>query len=191
MNLVIKQRASLVEAVMAFFLLMTNYQEKGYLSRAITRTNLQTLRNRFRDYMRKAKLFIKDPSQGLLVVAKKNGVVVGTVCAEFNPTHTPIEEVFPDELRELRNSAQSFVYLGSFAVASSYQCTRLSLRMLRDLWSLVKEKGIDIGICVVHPDHSTFYERFGFTVIALSTATPGLRSAPAALLVIKRHAVRL
>jgi predicted N-acetyltransferase YhbS len=55
---------------------------------------------------------------------------------------------------------------------------------------MVQRQGIDVGVCVVHPDHVSFYERFGFTKIAQSTM-PGLEKAPAALLVIKRHEVLL
>jgi predicted acetyltransferase len=55
---------------------------------------------------------------------------------------------------------------------------------------MVKTRNIDIAICVVHPDHSSFYKRFGFTEIATSIMT-GLDHAPAALLVIKRQDVRL
>lgn len=190
MEMVIKERASMVEAVMAYTLLMVNYHKKGYVSLPKTWKNMCTFYGRARDYIQKVHAFNHDPLQGQVVVAKKNGIVVGTVCVECNPTYTPIDCIFPDELSALRNSGQSFIYLGSFAVAAQYQCTRLSLRMLKHVWSMVKIRGIDIGVCVVHPDHVSFYERFGFTKVATSIM-PGLDRAPAALLVIRRQDVRL
>lgn len=190
MKMVIKERATLGEAVMAFILLMTNYRKKGYVSSTYTLVDLRTLLVAFRDYMRRVRDYNNAPSKGQVLVAKKHGLVVGTLSACFNPSATPIDDIFPDELMTLRHSNQSFVYIGSFAVASSYQCTRLCLRMLRSIWSMVQEQKIDIAICVVHPDHSKFYQRFGFTEIARSKMS-GLQNAPAALLVVNRHDVRL
>jgi ribosomal protein S18 acetylase RimI-like enzyme len=190
MQMVIKERASLAEAVMAFILLMSNYRKKGYFSQTFTLKNLCTLAGRFCDYMHRVHRFNNDHSRGQVIVAKKFGLVIGTVCVELNPEHLSINDVFPAELSSLRNSNESFIYLGSFAVAPAYKCTRLSLRMLRHVWSMVQRQGIDVGVCVVHPDHVSFYERFGFTKIAQSTM-PGLEKAPAALLVIKRHEVLL
>ena len=175
---------------MAFILLMTNYRRKGYVSSPRSWKSLCTLCSRFRDFMQRVHRLNQDPLQGQVVVVKKHGLVIGTVCVECNPPRTPIDDIFPDELASLCNSNQSFVYLSSFAVGSSYRCTRLALRMLRHIWSSVKEKGFDVGICVVHPDHASFYKRFGFTEIAVSNIS-GLNQAPAALLVIKRHDVRL
>ena len=190
MNLVIKERATLGEAVMAFILLMTNYQKKGYVSCSCTLVDLCTLYGRFRDYIRRVQDYNLTPSKGQVLVAKKHGLVIGTVSACFNPSATPIDDIFPDELTALHASNQSFVYIGSFAVASSYQCTRLCMRMNRTVWSMAKERGVDKIICVVHPDHSKFYQRLGFTEVAVSTMS-GLQSAPAALLVVSRHDVRL
>jgi predicted N-acetyltransferase YhbS len=190
MNMVIKERASLVEAVMAFVLLITNYQNKGYVSGAYTFANLRTLLGRFCDYIGRVRDYNNTPSKGQVLVAKKHGLVVGTLSACFNPRTTPIDDIFPDELNALHTSNESFVYLGSFAVAPSYQGTRLCMRMIRTIWSLAKKRGVDRIICVVHPDHSKFYQRLGFTEVAVATMS-GLQSAPAALLVVSRQDVRL
>jgi len=190
MQMVIKERATLVEGVLAFGLLMRNYQRKGYFQSSLSLVNIRTLLGRFCDYIVRVRLFNQDPLKGQVVVAKKNGLVIGTVCLSFNPHTTPFDKIFPDEFAHLRTCGETFVVLGQFAVSSSYTCTRLSLRILREVWRVAKSKGVDKGICVVHPDHSRFYERFGFTVIATSTI-PELDHAPAALLVIERHAVRL
>lgn len=190
MNMVIKERAGLFEAVLAFILMAKNYQNKGYFSSSLTWINIRTLYGRFHDYIARVRMFNQDPSKGQVVVAKKYGLVVGTVSFSFNPDVTPCDKIFPDEMNSLRQSGQSFVYLGSFAVSTSYVCTRLSLRMLRAVWNTAKLRGVDLGVCVVHPHHSAFYKRFGFTEIASSTI-PELDHAPAALLVVKRHAVRL
>lgn len=190
MEMVIKERATLFEAVLAFVLLAKNYRDKGYFCQSLSLVSICTLLGRFCDYIVRVLVFNQYPSSGQVVIAKKNREVIGTVCVSFNPDTTPIDKIFPDELASLRNSNQSFVYLGQFAVASTYRCTRLSLRMLRIVWKVAKQRGTDVGVCVVHPDHSTFYKHFGFTEIATSTI-PELDHAPAALLVIKRHAVRL
>ncbi len=190
MKMVIKERATLGEAVMAFILLMTNYREKGYVSSTCTLANLRTLLIAFCNYMRRVRDYNNAPSKGQVLVAKKHGLVVGTLSACFNPSATPIDDIFPDELTALHTSNQSFVYIGSFAVASSYQGTRLCMRMIRTVWSMAKERGVDKIICVVHPDHSKFYQRLGFTEVSVSTMS-GLQSAPAALLVVSRHDVRL
>ena len=191
MEMVIKHNASLVDAVQAFILIVRNYQKKGYIPSAMSWKNVRILCSRFCDYIGKAKTFNQDPSQGEIVVVKKFGIVVGTICVWFNPAHTPIDNLFPDELARLRNSTARFVYLGSFAIASKYNCTRLSLRMLRDIWETIEAKGIENGVCVVHPDHVKIYERFGFRVEAISENMLGLAQAPATLMVIKRHEVRL
>lgn len=190
MQMVIKERATLFEAVLAFILLAKNYQRKGYFPASFTLVNIRTLLGHFGDYIASVRAFNKDHSRGQVIVAKKFGIVIGTVCVERNPVHLSIYDIFPTEMNALLSSNESFIYLRSFAVAPAYTCTRLSLRMLRHTWSMVKEQGIDIGVCVVHPDHVRFYERFGFTQIAQSVMT-GLDHAPAALLVIKRHDVRL
>lgn len=190
MQMVIKERASMCDAIMAYILLMINYRKKGYVSLPKTWKSLRTFCSRACAYIQKVHKFNHDPLKGQVFVAKKNGVVVGTVCVECNPTKTPIDHIFPDELKELRSSNQPFIYLGSFAVASKYKCTRLSLRMLRQVWSMVKTKDINVGICVVHPDHVSFYKSFGFSLVAESMMIE-LDHAPAALLVIKRQDVRL
>jgi hypothetical protein len=190
MKMVIQERASVFDGVMAFILLMINYRKKGYFPTKITWKNICTLLDRFCEYMNRVHMFFLDQSHGQVIVAKKYGIVVGTVSAWFNPRITPIDDIFPKELASLRNSGKSFVYLNSFAVASPYKCTRLSLRMLRIIWSMAQHRKTDVGICVVHPDHRTFYERFGFKLIA-SSVIPELGDAPAALLVIKRQDVLL
>ncbi len=190
MNMVIKESASFGEGVMAFILLMINYQKKGYVSIVPTWKSMSTLACRYRDYMQRVRTLNQDPSKGQVVVAKKHGFVIGTVCVESNPTTLSIDEIFPKQMARLHASALPFVYLGSFAVASSYSCTRLALRMLRYIWSVVINQEIELGICVVHPDHIKCYVRFGFVEIARSQM-PGLDQAPAALLVVKRQDVRL
>jgi predicted N-acetyltransferase YhbS len=189
MEMVIKQRASIIDGVLAFVLLAKNYQRKGYF-RLFSLVDLCTLARRFCDFVARVHLYNLDPLKGQVVVAKRNNRVIGTVSLSFNPDTTPIDMIFPDELMSLRQSGKSFVYLGGFAVCASVRCTRLSLRMLREVWSTSQTRGIDVGICVVHPDHSGFYKRFGFTELATSII-PELDHAPCALLVIQRHAVRL
>ncbi len=188
--MVLKERASNLDGFMAFIVLMINYRDKGYFPATKTWKNVCTLLDRFCEYMSRVRIFFLDPSLGQVIVAKKYGIVIGTVCAWFNPRITPIDDIFPDELTALKNSDKSFVYLGNFAVAPKYKCTRISLRMLQLAWSTAQYQGIDVGICVVHPDHCTFYERFGFTKVASSTISD-LGHAPAALLVVYRHDVRL
>lgn len=190
MQMVIKERASLGEAFMAYILLMMNYQKKGYVSSTYTFANLCTLLGRFCDYIRRVRDYNNTPSKGQVLVAKKHGLVIGTLSACFNPNTTPIDDIFPNELTALRKNNQSFVYIGCFAVLSSYQCTRLCMRMIRTIWSIAKKRGVDTIVCVVHPDHTTFYKRLGFTEIAVSHMF-GLQHAPAALLVIKCQDVRL
>lgn len=163
MNLVIKQRASLLEAVMAFKLLVTNYQKKGYMTSSFTLVNAYVICSRFCGYMIQATLFMFDPSRGQLVVAKSGKLVVGTMRAEFNPKRTPIEKTFPVEMKELRNSTQSFAYLGSFAAIPTDECKRPCLQIFRKLLNTLIENKIDVAICVVHPDHSTLYKLFGLT----------------------------
>ncbi len=183
------QRASVFDGVHAFLLLARNYQKKGYFCK-LSLVSIYTLTRRFIDFVVRVWMYNLNPLKGQVMVAKRENSVVGTVSLRFNPDTTPIDKIFPDELASLRNCGKTFVYLEKFAVSSEYACTRLSLRMLREVWSMAKSKGFDSGICVVHPDHSKIYKRFGFNEIARSTI-PELDHAPAALLVIERHAVRL
>ncbi len=189
MQMVIKERASVFDGVLAFMLLARNYRRKGYFQRS-SLVDICTLARRFCDFVARVRMFNLDPLKGQVVVAKRNNHVIGTVSLSFNPDTTPVDNIFPDELSGLHSSGKKFVYLGEFAVSASYRCTRLSLCMLKEVWSIAQSKEIDVGICVVHPDHSKIYERFGFTAIATSTI-PELGHAPCALLVVKRHAVRL
>jgi len=187
MEMIIK-RACVGEALSAFVLVVKNYQKKGYLSDFLTWKGFLTIVMRFISHVWKMFSF-RHGYGGCIIVAKEHGRVIGTVSVEFNPTHTPIDRLFKAQLATIRES--SFVYIGSFATAPSYHCTRLSLRMLRHLWSLIQERTIEQGVCVVNPDHCKFYERFGFHTVSISEEMPGLSCAPAALMVIYRHEVML
>jgi len=187
MEMIIK-RACLGEELSAFILVVKNYQKKGYLSDFLTWKGFSAIVMRCMAHIWKIFSF-RNNQKGCIIIAKEHDRVIGTVTVEFNPTHTPIDCLFPVELALIRES--SFVYIGSFAVASTHHCTRLSLRMLRHLWSLIQERTVEQGVCVVNPDHCKFYERFGFHTVSISEEMPGLSCAPAALMVIHRHEVML
>jgi predicted N-acetyltransferase YhbS len=188
MEMVIK-RASLVDAVEAFILVVRNYRKKGYIDSRITIGNLCALCMRLHSYLWKIFSF-RDAQRGYVIVAKKNERVVGTISVEFNPTKLPFEKLFLCELAEIRSGAP-FVYIGSFAVDASCNCTRLSLKMLRIVWKEMQSLETQIGICVVNPNHCTFYEHFGFYTVAIKENMPGLEKAPAALMAIRASDVRL
>ena len=92
MQMVIQERVSYLEGVMAFILLMTNYRRKGYVSSPRSWKSLCTLCSRFRDFMQRVHRLNQDPLQGQVVVVKKHGLVIGTVCVECNPPRTPIDD---------------------------------------------------------------------------------------------------
>jgi predicted N-acetyltransferase YhbS len=189
MEISIQNHVGLVEVVRASILLVRNYQMKGYLAtkgwKSLCACGVFLV-----NYIMRAWKFSIFPSSGTVVVATNKTSVIGTVMLWFTPRITPIDKIFPEAMALLRKECMSFVYIGSFAVSPEYVCTRVSLRMLRAVLDTVKAKGVDVGVCVVHPDHCTLYKRFGFKEVGSSTI-PGLANAKAALLVVKKQDVRL
>lgn len=183
MQMVIKERATLGESTLGFFLLMRNYHKKGYVS--FSWKGLCTLLGRFVCYLWKVHKLNLDPSKGQVTIAKENKRVVGTVCVECNPKVTPIDKIFPNEMEQFYSNSQSFAYLGSLAVASKFTCTRLCLKMLKSVKEAIEGQGIQNLVFVVHPDHAGFYQRFGCELVATATNMTGLSQAPAALLTLK------
>lgn len=183
MQMVIKERATLGESTLGFFLLMGNYRRKGYIS--FSWLGLCTLLGRFICYLWKVHKLNLDPSKGHVTIAKENNHVVGTVCVECNPTTTPIDKIFPNEMARFYTNPQPFAYLGSLAVASRFTCTRLCFKMLKSVKNTIEVQGIQTVIFVVHPNHVTFYQRFGCELVAIATNMSGLSQAPAALLILK------
>lgn len=177
------------EAIGAFRLVVKNYQKKGYLPSGNLISFFLVLA-RLCAFMWKTTCF-KIWKDGFVLVAVESSKVVGTVTLEFNPSRLSIDRLFPNELKEIRSCGCSFVYFGSFAIDEEYNCTRTSMRMLKEQWRLLKERGTEFGVCVVNPCHSALYERFGFRVIATSDAMPGLSQAPAVLLAVSASDVRL
>lgn len=184
------KKASLWEAVQAFLLVVNNYRKKGYIPSPPTLRNIFSLFTRFCVFIAKTVFFMFSDG-GYTLVATEEKKVIGTVSLEFNPGRLSIDKLFPKEMNSLRASGQTFVYFGSFAVDEEYNCTRISMRMLKELWDLLRDRGTEVGICVVNPCHSGLYRRFGFRVIATSGSMPGLSHAPAVLLAINASEVNL
>lgn len=188
MEMTINSHANLVESVQACILIVRNYRRKGYLGATTLRTSLLVAKYL---YSFLCKMFLyRDSRKGCMFIAKENNHVVGTLSVDFNPTKLPIDKMFPKEMKSLYRTA-SFVYIGSFAVDATYNCTRLSFRILKEVWTLVTNRGYNQVICVINPDHCKFYSRFGFRTIAIKENMSGLSSAPAALMAINLHEVRL
>lgn len=184
------KKASPREALMAFQLVVKNYQSRGYLPTDPTLKTLTLLTARFCAFIWKMIRFsISDI--GYMLVAIEDRKVAGTVTLEFNPSALSIDTLFPKEMTELRSSGKSFVYFGAFAVSKEYSCTRTSMRMLREQWRLVKERGTEVGICVVNPCHCNLYRRLGFKILAISAEMPGLSQAPAILLAFNASEIKL
>ena len=184
------KKASIWKAIQAFLLVVKNYQAKGYIPSHTTFKTFFVLFVRFCTFMMKTAFF-KFSDGGYTLVAVEDGKVVGTVSLEFNPSTLCIDKLFPKELNAIRSNGKTFVYFGSFAIMEEYNCTRTSMRMLKEQWNLLKSQGTEVGICVVNPCHCKLYQRFGFRVIATSSSMPGLSQAPAVLLAINANEVRL
>lgn len=176
--------ANFVESLYAFFLVVKNYQSKGYLPSTFSLNSAILFITRFCVFVWRYVLF-KVRNNICVIVAKEKGKVIGTVSLEFNSSKLCIDKLFPNELKNIRSSGKSFVYFGSFAISSEYSCSRTSMRMLKEQWRIVKNKGTEIGLCVVNPVHSSIYQRFGFKVIATQENMPGLSQAPAVLLSVR------
>lgn len=184
------KKASPTEALQAFQLVVKNYQSRGYLPTAPTPKTLLLLTARFCAFIWKMISFSISDS-GYMLVAIENHKVVGTVTLEFDPSTLCVDSLFPKELTELRESGKSFVYFGAFAISKEYSCTRTSMRMFKEQWRLLRERGTEVGICVVNPCHCNLYKRFGFRVLAISAEMPGLSQAPAVLLAFHASEIRL
>jgi hypothetical protein len=170
---------------MAFVLVIKNYQKKGYIPNPSLKT-FCVLIARFCAFMWKTVTLWRTGA-GCVVVAKDKNTIVGTMTIELNPPSLCIDKLFPKELEEIRACGSSFAYFGAFAISCENNCSRTSVRMLRSAEKFLVERNINIGICVIHPNHRRFYEHRGFYFVAQKENMPGYKEAPALLMAINVH----
>lgn len=173
--------ATFLEALSAFILLIKNYQEKKYLPSSLSIQFFSKVIPYFCVLMWKYITF-KATKGGETFVAKEGDRVVGTMTVEFSSSIPCVEKIFAQEMKNLRIEASSFAYIGSFAIRSKN--SRTCLRMIREVENILRWRRIEVGICVVNPSHCSFYEKYGFKVIAQRENMEGLSNATAVLLVI-------
>jgi hypothetical protein len=176
---------TLTEAFMAFVLVIKNYQKKGYIPNPSLKT-FCVLIARFCAFMWKTVTLWRTGA-GCVVVAKDKNTIVGTMTIELNPPSLCIDKLFPKELEEIRACGSSFAYFGAFAISCENNRSRTSVRMLRSAEKFLVERNINIGICVIHPNHRRFYEHRGFYFVAQKENMPGYKEAPALLMAINVH----
>lgn len=173
--------ATFLEALSAFILLIKNYQEKKYLPSGLSIQFFYKVIPYFCILLWKYIIF-KATKGGETFVTKEDDKVVGTMTVEFNSAVLCIDKIFPEELSRIRHEAASFAYIGSFAIRSKN--SRMCLRMIREVENILRDRKIEVGICVVNPSHCSLYEKLGFTAVAKRENMGGLSNATAVLLVI-------
>ena len=173
------REASLVDALFAFCLLVRNYVEKEYLPLTPTVEN-------FKKYRKILVALLKKDSENEKTLVAKDGVhVVGTISYCVRDGALPIEHMFVEQLAHIRKEHPRIAYIGNFATNHQYSCTRLALRMMRDVEDVCRARGADAAVCVVNPDHVGLYEKRGFTIVAELPAMEGLTQKARAVLLLK------
>lgn len=127
--------------------------------------------------------------QAATLVGKLGTTVFATLTAVADgPAGLPLDNVFHDELEELREKGYKLGELGLFA--DRRRSLTQSLSAIQELFRMAywyqMSVGCEYGVIGVHPRHSAFYERlFGFETTGIIRDHPTVRGAPAELLLLE------
>ena len=171
--------ASMFDALSAFFLIARNYVRMEYLPTSPTIENFK----RYRKIL--LGLLKKENDSDKTLVAKDGAWVVGTISYWVRDGELPIEAMFAKELANIRKECPRIAYIGNFATNRKYSCTRLALRMMRDVEKKCLALGATGAVCVVNRPHVEFYTNHGFVEVAELPEMEGLTSKARAVLLMK------
>lgn len=173
------QEASVIDALSAFFLLVRNYVKMEYLPITPTLRNLAWYRKILVSFLKKVD------ARDKTLVAKDGRRVVGTISYCVGKEKLPIDSMFAAELASLRKECPLLAYIGLFATSPEYSCTRLAVRMMRDVEKKCRALGATGAVCVVNRHHVEFYTNHGFIEVAELPEMEGLTSKARAVLLMK------
>jgi len=173
------REASMGDALSAFFLLVGNYIEKEYLPLTPSLKNIKK-------YCKILKSFLEKKDENNRTLVAKDGTrVVGTISYCVRSEKLPIESMFALELAQIRTQCPLLAYIGLFATNKEYSCTRLAVRMMRDVEKKCRGLGATGAVCVVNRSHVEFYTNHGFKEVAELPAMEGLTEKARAVLLFK------
>jgi ribosomal protein S18 acetylase RimI-like enzyme len=117
------------------------------------------------------------------IVAFEGKKAVGTLCVYQDNGKLPIENLFPEALKKLREDGLKMVYIGTFATSDEFRGkAKVAASLFQEAVKLGREAMATQALCVVNPDHVRFYRRLGFTEIAQCENMTGLNNAVAVLM---------
>lgn len=175
---ILVREASVLDTLSAFFLLVRNYVRMGYLTITPSVENFKKYRKILLNFLKKSD------ERDKTLVAKDGKRVVGTISYCVGE-ELPIESMFASELAQIRTQCPLLAYIGLFATSHEYSCTRLALRMMRDVEKKCIALGANGAVCVVNRTHVEFYTNQGFTEVAELPAMEGLTEKASAVLLMK------
>lgn len=121
-----------------------------------------------------------------ILVRNKEGKDIGTATLIFDcDLGLPSDEIYPDELNEMRLPGKRIVEVTRLAIDHDYRGSRLLLmRMFNFLYIHACHSMNQTGIVIeVNPRHVDYYKRiFGFSVIGDEKPCPRVLGAPSVLL---------
>lgn len=127
------------------------------------------------------------------LVALQEGKLVGTLSMIVDQGRLPVEEVFPAEVRALREKGLRLVEVGAFAAdpeSPSKLQTHSTLTLVDvSVETLRRSSSHDLALIAVHPHHAGFYERrIGAQRVTEEVrGHPKVKDSPAVLLSITRE----
>lgn len=126
------------------------------------------------------------PETLTLLAEDGSGLAIGTVTIVYDGSENlPCDEIFYEELDELRGSGRRIVEVTRLAIRESYASSRVLLVLLFN-WIYIHARLLryhDDFVIEVNPRHVAFYRRLlGFEVLGRTRPCPRVQGAPAVLL---------
>ncbi len=157
-------------------LLMRRYEEAGYLSKEKL------------DSREKILVSLESESSRTFIVKDKEDKIVGTISVIFDTDKgLPMDEIFKDELDELRNhEGIKIAEIGRLATDDKY--TKKDINMFLNLFAatlnyLISEK-VDYGCIAINPKQVAIYKTLLFNQIGEEKKYGSLKDAPAVAMIV-------
>ncbi len=126
------------------------------------------------------------------LVAVKDGKIVSTLSIIKDEGVLPLEQVFPAEVKKLREQGRPLLEVGAFATnpdtADKLQ-TQATMTLVDLAMEVLRRRdGSDLGLMAVHPHHAGFYARRLGAELLVSEPRPHpkVEGSPAVLLLVTR-----
>lgn len=172
-----------MQALDAFTLLDTRYQEEGYVAKHTGFLEETFFFWRFLVFYWKLLTIVSS----LLVATDEEGHIQGMLSVSiFKKWRTPFGRSFKAQISSIQKSHNRLVYVGSFATSHDVSCTKTALRLISTIKKVSLNLNADACICIVNPKHVDVYKKFGFRTVAETSCMQGLRNAPGVLMLITK-----